>query len=48
MNSQKMEKKLADWESAFYSMSDLQNDEALKGLIMALRAKVRVVTPGVA
>lgn len=43
-----MEKKLADWESAFNSMNNLQNDQALKGLIEGLRTKIGVVTPGVA
>ncbi len=43
-----LEQKLADWESVFNSMSDLQNNEALNGLIMGLRAKLGVVTPGVA
>ena len=42
-----MQKKLADWESAFNSMDSLQN-EALQGLIDGLRAKIGVVTPGVA
>ena len=43
-----LEQKLADWESAFNSMSDLQNDESLKGLIAGLRTKIGVMTPGVA
>lgn len=43
-----MEKKLADWESAFNSMNNLQNDEALKGLIKGLRTQIGVVPPGVA
>ena len=43
-----LEQKLADWESAFNSMSDLQNDESLKGLIIVLRTKIGVMTPGVA
>lgn len=43
-----MEKKLADWESAFYSMKDLRGNENLKGLIESLRAKIRAVSPGVA
>jgi len=42
-----IEKKLADWESAFYSTGDLQ-DESLMGLIAGLKAKIGVVTPGVA
>jgi hypothetical protein len=40
------EKKLADWESVFSSMSNLHNDEALKGLIAGLRAKLGVITLG--
>ena len=43
-----MEQKLADWESAFNSMSDLQTEQALIGLIAGLRAKIGVMTPGVA
>ena len=43
-----LEQKLADWESAFNSMSDLQNDESLKGLIVVLRTQIGVMTPGVA
>ncbi len=43
-----LEQKLADWESAFNSMSDLQNDESLKGLITGLRTKIGVMTPGLA
>jgi hypothetical protein len=43
-----VEQKLVDWESAFNSMSNLQNDEALKGLIAGLRTKIGVITPGVA
>ena len=43
-----VEQKLADWMSAFNSMDNLQNDEALKGLIEGLRAKIGVITPGVA
>ena len=44
-----IEKKLADWKSAFYSTGDLQDYEALKGLITGLRAKIGVIqTPGVA
>lgn len=43
-----MEKKLADWESAFYSIGNLQNDEALNGLIEVLKAKIGAITPGVA
>ena len=43
-----LQKKLADWESAFNSMNNLQNDQALKGLIEGLRTKIGVVTPGVA
>ncbi len=43
-----LEQKLADWESAFNSMSDLQNDESLKGLIVVLRTKIGVMIPGVA
>ena len=43
-----LEQKLADWESAFNSMENLQNDKALKGLINGLRAKIGVITPGVA
>jgi hypothetical protein len=43
-----LEEKLADWESVFYSIGDLQNDEALKGLISGLRVKIGVITPGVA
>ncbi len=42
-----LEQKLADWESAFNSIS-LQNDEPLKGLIAGLRTKIGVMTPGVA
>ncbi|MFB5611031.1 MAG: hypothetical protein ACE5R3_07740 [Nitrosopumilaceae archaeon] len=42
-----LEKKLADWESAFNSRNDLQNDQALKGLIDGLKTKI-VVSPGVA
>ena len=41
------QQKLADWELAFNSMNNLQNDEALKGLIEGLRAKMAVITPGV-
>ena len=43
-----MEQKLADWESAFNSMDNLQNEKVLRGLIDGLRAKIGVVTPGVA
>ena len=43
-----MEQKLADWESAFNSIDSLQSDLALKGLIDGLRAKIGVITPGVA
>ena len=43
-----LEQKLADWESAFNSMSGLQNDESLKELITGLRTKIRAMTPGVA
>ncbi len=43
-----LEQKLADWKSAFDSMSGLQNDESLKGLIAGLRTKIGVMTPGVA
>ena len=43
-----LEQKLADWESVFNSMSNLQNDESLKGLIVGLRNKIGVMTPGVA
>lgn len=32
--------KLADWELAFDSSNNLQNNEALKGLIDSLRRKV--------
>jgi hypothetical protein len=42
------QQKLADWELAFNSMNNLQNDEGLKGLIEGLRAKMAVITPGVA
>jgi hypothetical protein len=42
------QQKLADWELAFNSMNNLQNDEALKGLIEGLRTKIGVITPGVA
>jgi hypothetical protein len=42
------QQKLADWELAFNSMNNLQNDEALKGLIKGLRTKIGVITPGVA
>ena len=48
MKTISMKQKLADWESAFYSIEDLQNDLALKGLIDGLRAKIGVITPGVA
>ena len=43
-----LEQKLADWESAFDSMSPMQNNEALEGLIEGLRSKIGVITPGVA
>ena len=43
-----MEQKLADWELAFNSISNMQNDQHLKGLIESLRVKIRVVIPGVA
>ena len=43
-----MEQKLADWESVFYSMSNLQTDESLKGLIAGLREKIGMQIPGVA
>jgi len=42
------QQKLADWELAFNSMNNLQNDEALKGLIKGLRTKIGVIAPGVA
>ena len=42
------EQKLADWESVFNSNNDLQNDESLKGLIVSLKSKIGVMTPGVA
>ena len=48
MKTVTMKQKLADWESAFNSINDMQNDLALKGLINGLRAKMGVVTPGVA
>ena len=43
-----IEQKLADWESVFYSMNNLQNGESLKGLIAGLQAKIGVQAPGVA
>jgi len=44
-----IEEKLANWESAFNSTDDLQENEALKGLIDGLRVKIGVIqTPGVA
>ncbi len=48
MNYQtKMEKKLADWELAFNSITNVQDNQTLKGLIEGLRAKMEEVTPGV-
>ncbi|HUU48733.1 MAG TPA: hypothetical protein VMW55_08130 [Nitrosopumilaceae archaeon] len=43
-----LDQKLADWESVFYSMSNSQNKESLKGLIADLRTKMGISIPGVA
>ena len=43
-----MEQKLADWELAFNSIPNKQHDQSLKDLIVGLRAKIGVVTSGVA
>ena len=37
---QKLEQKLADWKSAFYSTNDLQGNKILKDLIDDLRSKI--------
>jgi len=42
-----MEKKLVDWELAFNSSPNVQENQALQGLIDGLKSKMRGVTPGV-
>lgn len=42
------EKKLADWELAFYSKSNSRKDEFLKSLIEGLRDELKLTSIGVA
>ena len=37
-----MEQKLADWELAFISMPNMQDNQPLKGLIDGLKTKIRI------